>query len=830
MKKHKYQTNTLGEILFVFGSNFSRLNNCQMGMFAMKLLISVFCLSLGTFLSGQTVCDPLNVMVENGCIRVVPEMKIAIREDFAKEQFGQLTTKNYQENLRFERKIIHGKNALVLTNARGVNVDTAFRLITNPVPFLEPKVCSIEFEVASDLQTGGFSGTNGAHWNRIVFYDKDKQIVKERPLRYVAGKEGFNKFSLLEAFPEKASSVSLELGADQPNIRPGQYVAYADISIRVLDAAGMWAKNASFTSGIFPLRNPPETRVKNTISWKVSGNKASARFQIATAPDINGFPGMFTEFAGPGGKTVSWFEKNGSELPVFPPDAKWIRYRCELLSSDAAPAFLEKVEFAENVDSNWKTAFDVTPPLVVRTSLSPSLDVADIVAVKVTDDSGIDWPSVLLTINGKDVTKRIVRTPEGFSILPEKPFEMGLHKLQVKIKDLCGNSTDAPLFFFYGEPARTGIVSLRDDGMTLVDGKPFFPIGVFNVKKCEFNGRNYGEAFKKLKAAGFNFAHTYSTKRDASFREFMDAAGKYEFKLWMAGDGGSNDDDLHRIARSLVPDRLNPTMLAWYIGDDTSVYNTPDQLKERAGLVSAIAPHLITAQSEENVQGLMGSRYRPFVQLTDAFMPQIYPVYDNTGKVAETCVACVIRDMKLCLADIQSEKAAPRSVWPVIQYFKGWTRWKRFPSPLELRAMSYAAIVHGAHGIIWYVYAGWGTHRGICDSPENWEIMSNLSKELNTLLPILQERSSKQQPTIKVQEGPTKDLFGNDSISVLAKDHNGKTYFFCVNSTLSKVRAEISVSRQKSGKRLFPESAIKIENNGFSEEFEPYDVQVYELQ
>ncbi len=795
----------------------------------MKIVISTLFLSLGSALFAQAVCDPLNVTVENGCVRAAPEIKTAVREDFMNKAGGHLKINNFQENLRFERKVLYGRNALVLSNARGKKADTAFWLVTDPVPFHDPKVCRIEFEVASDLPTGGFMGCDGKYRNRIVFYDKDKQVVKECPFRYVAGKEGFSRISLLEAFPEKACSVSLELGADQPDIRPGQYVAFSDISIRVLDIAGKWAKKSSFTSGIFPLRNPSEAGVKDTISWKVSGKGASARFQVATAPDVNGFPGRFTEFAGPDGEAASWFVKNGSELPAFPPDAKWIRYRTELLSSDAAPAVLEKVEFAGNVDSAWKTAFDVTPPLVVRTSVSPSLDVAGAVAVKTTDDSGIDWPSIQLTLDGKDVTKRIVRTPEGFSVRPEKPFGMGLHTLRVKLRDLCGNSTDTPLFFFFGEAARTGIVSLRDDGMTLIDGKPFFPIGIYNVTKCDFNGKSYDAAFRDLKAAGFNFAQTYATKRDAAFRDFMEAAGKYGFRLWIAGEGGSNDDDLTRIARSLIPDRLNPAVLAWYVGDDTAVYNTPDQLKERTGLVTAIAPHLITAQAD-NVLGREGSRYRPFVRSTKAFMPEIYPVRENTKKDAEACVAWVIRDMKQCFADIRAEKAAPRTVWPIIQYFDGWKMWKRFPTPLELRAMSYAAIIHGAHGIVWYTYGGYADNHGVTSTPERWKTMSAFSGELNSLLPILQERASKLQPAVKILEGPAKDPFGNDSISVLAKDHGGKTYFFCVNSTLSKVRAELSVPDVKRVRNLFSGNLVKMANGSVVEDFEPYGVRVFELQ
>ena len=56
--------------------------------------------------------------------------------------------------------------------------------------------------------------------------------------------------------------------------------------------------------------------------------------------------------------------------------------------------------------------------------------------------------------------------------------------------------------------------TLRDDGITLIDGKPFFPIGAYAVSRREFNGNDLDRAFRDLKAAGFNFAHTYGGLED----------------------------------------------------------------------------------------------------------------------------------------------------------------------------------------------------------------------------------------------------------------------------------------------------------------------------
>ena len=119
---------------------------------------------------------------------------------------------------------------------------------------------------------------------------------------------------------------------------------------------------------------------------------------------------------------------------------------------------------------------------------------------------------------------------------------------------------------------------MRDDGFVLVDGKPFFPIGLYAVWKREFNGNNIDKAFKDLKAAGFNFAHTYNASRNADFAEFLNTADKYGFKLWITP--GSD------MINNIIRERHHPSILAWYIGDDTHTYFSPEDVKRNHDIFS----------------------------------------------------------------------------------------------------------------------------------------------------------------------------------------------------------------------------------------------------
>lgn len=473
------------------------------------------------------------------------------------------------------------------------------------------------------------------------------------------------------------------------------------------------------------------------------------------------------------------------------------------------------------------------PPTVVRTSESPINDGGKPLIVKLTDDSGdsgLDWSSVILVLDGRDVTDKKQRTQDGFLIHPEEPFSQGLHKLRISAADYNGNTVERTVFFLVGEKAKTGIVTLRDDGVTMIDGKPFFPIGIYNVSKQDFNGHNLDKALADLKEAGFNFINHYPPKRNLDFQEFLDAAKKYDFKVFISGGGGANDSNLERIAGHIAADRLHPAVIAWYIADDTATYNSPEQIRERTALVRDLAPHLITAHADapfwENK-----SRFRQYTTAAPAFLPELYPVRKNTQKDAETSVATIIRDMEECLRDIRLTGAAPVALWPIIQYFKGYASWERFPTAAELRAMSYASLIHGANGITWYTYRSTPKdgNFGVTASPEHWDNICKLATEIKLLTPILIERDAEKQFVPRIVSGPTKNTLGGASITARTKNHAGKIYLFSVNSTTKNVRAEFSAPGIVSGKDYLTNTTVSISKGRFSEEFAPYEVKIFEL-
>ena len=368
--------------------------------------------------------------------------------------------------------------------------------------------------------------------------------------------------------------------------------------------------------------------------------------------------------------------------------------------------------------------------------------------------------------------------------------------------------------------------TLRDDGITLIDGKPFFPIGAYSVARREFNGNDLDRAFKDLKAAGFNFAHTYGNSYDP---EFLAAARKYGFKLWVQARWP--DRNLLEVGR------FDPSILAWYLGDDTADYETPWETRGYHDAVKSVDPTRLTCQADPIGSGRRVTRYSDFVTATDVFMPEIYPVRGGLGDPTDTnCVAQTILDMQAVRRDVATyNDGQPRACWPIIQFFKGWGGWKHFPTRDQIYAMSFASIIHGAHGITWYTYGGYfdkrynDTNEGMNSTPGRWKDMSELATWIAELSPALVERTGAQPPPAEILAGPQKDPFGkNPSVTALLKRHGDETYLLTVNAAPERVRARFVLADVPASATVMRENrTIATANGALEDDFAPFAVHIY---
>lgn len=677
----------------------------------------------------------------------------------------------------------------------------------------------------------------------VLWFDAEGEPCGESPFGFTATRGDFSDArASVRNVPDAAASFAIRLGFDDPDLALGDWLAIRSVELETsFDRAAPFSRPGEFVSKIFPGRG-------SQVSWDADLPAGTAvRFQIATAPEIPdvpqtaqaartadfpALPGDFGDFVGPDGTDATFFDA------PFVVDAPFFRYKATLVpnADGSAVPTLRSVSVGDRLDARFRGGGDAQPPKVsvVGAFAAPSRDANAPVELRIDDASPLRWSTFKIAVDGTDATTNaeLDFAASTVSLTPptDAPWSPGLHSVAVEIADVFGNSVEARKNFFVGDAPTTPRYSLRDDGATLIDGVPFFPIGVYGVSPYPSNGFDLDRAFADLQAAGFNFAHSYFDGRTDAF---LEAAEKRGFKLWVGVDGPDK--------RLLEIERHSPAILAWYVGDDTAMFFAPEELRDRSDSLRAVDSTRLSTQADVVVSSETPetSRYFPYVDGTDAFLPEIYPFRDDEPKWAERGVAATFRDVRTCRAAAELAGDGPKAIWAIVQSFKGWG-WKRFPTFRELNASSFAALVAGANGIVWYTYGdrvppGSDTEDyGSCAFPESWANLTTVSRRIATLETVLAERTRPElQPTATVASGPEFDPLGGPSIVSLLKISGGDVVVIAVNASPEPVEvrfdfAATAPNGRVSVERLFEDGATATLDGGtLVDRFEGFDVRVY---
>ena len=546
---------------------------------------------------------------------------------------------------------------------------------------------------------------------------------------------------------------------------------------------------------------------------------------------------------------ISWYDAQGDNIGsrgipmLFPMDGSLHDVRLvDLLPKDAAFFSVRVGIDSPNLADGEEIRFsDVTfellgqdavcgsnlpdryPPRVTVRNPGPSEDVFRPLAMDVTDPAGVDWKTLAVKLDGREATGEFAVEGNVLSLKPRKEaWTNGLHTVDVRIADRHGNAYSHRKTFFIGRKPDVPRIELRDDGVTLIGGKPFFPVGIYRVMKNAFNAYDFDRAMSDLSKAGFNTVHSYVAHYDA---DYLAAVRKYGMKMIKPSYGES------RI--TIERERFNPDILTWYIGDDTSQYYKSWEFADREDSMRSIDTMRPTSQANVTWPDSPVDCYENYAASTDVFLPEIYPVLAAKRPKDNPCVAEVIRTMKRIHQD-NAVKGGNRhhAVWPIIQNFRGWDSWHRYPDADEVYAMSFASIIHGAKGITWYAYSGAteperraSEHFGLTEQHRAWINATNLSVRISRLAPVLVERDPEQPPVPEVVRGGRRDAFGNPSVTGLLKVHEGRAYYFAVNALDAEVSAKLPLKAGEKVTVLFEDRSLAA--GAVEDVFKPLDVHIY---
>ena len=725
------------------------------------------------------------------------------------------TCVNYCNRQKIEPgRIVDGVKTLYIGGPTG-KCDTAWRALSPRLAVPSGAIrCFLSFDVEAHCALPETDGKI-AGWNNLFFwYGADGSDVGIESMRYTTEKAGMSHIHASAVVPPGVAFVAVQFGLDKPDVGVGERMLYRNIEISFSDGTPAYVREGRYVSAI---------REGGRISWTADVPVGTeVQFRARGGSDAKAL--LKSGFAGPDNTSRTFYtEPFDVRLP-------YVQYEARLLSAPGRTPRLKSVCVGNVEDGDWMPLKDRIAPRVEVASETPTTNQSMRLRLKVTDESCVDWQSVKVSVDGKDITAGLSR--KGDELIQAggaaPMWKDGLHQIVAAAADMQGNAATNKLAFFIGAKPDVPPMTLRDDGMVLVGGKPFFPIGAYGVCRREFNGMDLDAAFEGLKAAGFNFAHTYGNSYDP---EFLAAARKYGFKLWVGGRC------LNR--NFLETGRGNPDILAWYIGDDTSANTKPEELRAYHDSLKAVDPYRLTCHADVIFSDRSISNFAPYVTGADVFMPEIYPVLGAEGDPRdEICVAVTIRDMAGVHREMRDfGDGRTRAVWPIMQWFKGWTGWLHFPTKEQLFATSFAAIANGANGITWYTYGGFydkkrKTHNeGMTSTPDRWRDMCELATWLQELSPVLLERTGAQPPPAEVLSGPANNKLGGPTVTALLKRHGGKAHLIAVNATTAKVRARFQLDGV--GERadvLREDRKIKCGGGILEDDFGPIAVHIYRLE
>lgn len=319
--------------------------------------------------------------------------------------------------------------------------------------------------------------------------------------------------------------------------------------------------------------------------------------------------------------------------------------------------------------------------------------------------------------------------PDGVSLGRQ---EFDLHKL----------APDAP------RPA----VFIDEHNRTMVDGKPFFPLGWYFGPGP--STPDYAGHLDRVAASAFNTIMCYGVNSGGidKVRAYLDAFSARNLKLiysikdvyegtrWFHEPvlGFRGEEAIVRGVVSAFKD--HPALLAWYLNDELPL-SMRDRLDARQRLVSALDPNHPTWAVLYQVDEFAGYQNSADVLGTDP-----YPIPSKPVTLAADWT-------RKCAA----VSDGMRPLWMVPQAFD-WGNYRketaaesRPPTLDEELVMTYLCLIHGAHGLIYYSYSD--LMRDPRGFEKRWADMVVVGDEVKQLFPALLSTAAADGPEVEIAAG-----------------------------------------------------------------------------
>ena len=412
----------------------------------------------------------------------------------------------------------------------------------------------------------------------------------------------------------------------------------------------------------------------------------------------------------------------------------------------------------------------------------------------------------------KDRTETTLEFPAGN--LPAGEYTLTVRLLGPDGKELQAASHRLARVADAFQPACT----IDEHRRLLVQGKPFFPLGMYFSSIRADDLKTYADS-------KFNCLMAYGSPR----REQMDLAEQhgikviYSIKDWYYGshycpkDIRSVEDEEPKIRERIRAFRDHPALLAWYLNDELPQSFLP-QLKAHQRFVEEEDP--------DHPTWVVLYQYREvgdYVESFDVIGTDPYPI----GRAPAS-------DAADWTAETRRQVRGARPLWQVPQVFN-WANYRkdspqsdqlRTPTFEEMRSMAWQCITEGATGLVFYSW--YDIHRnGDVPFPAQWERLKTIAAEIDRWSPVL--LSVEPVPALNLR-GETTESDAPGWLHWTARVHQGKLYLFAVNDGDGAGKFTVALpGGAKSVETVGGSGPAKVDSAGFQDELALLEMRVYRM-
>ena len=323
--------------------------------------------------------------------------------------------------------------------------------------------------------------------------------------------------------------------------------------------------------------------------------------------------------------------------------------------------------------------------------------------------------------------------------------------------------------------ARHNEVKLRWDNVTIVGGKPFFPIIV------------WGHRPYLAHQIGANVVLTMRdtlSRRDEEQIRYMRRHGIHLIMtdlMWprMFNSSGADKTFWADPGKYRGPFADDAMLLGYFVEDEPGVEDgKPSQtIVNHADALRQMDPYHPTFISNS----IGWDRFYAYSPVVDTIGAHIYPAWIRYN---ERLVADATRMLRRA-------SHGRRPVWITVQAFH-FRNNRVHPTPAELRHQIYAALVNGANGIGFW---GVGDRPGFIDEDiRGTSSLHPLWQQLKRTLPVVRRLS----PVLMSQEQAGAGVaVDHDDVAIMTRRHEGRLYIWLVNMTNKKVGTVLTLPGER---------------------------------